>query len=102
MARTRTQSADTLPAPRIDDIVPAAALPFGEIELLGANLGPDASGPPAVLVDGHAAHVLMSRPTRIALRVPEEAATGMIEVRTPAGASNAAPQIGRASCRERV
>jgi len=91
MARTRTQSAETLPAPRIDDIVPAAALPLGEIELLGANLGPDASGPPAVMVDGQSAHVLMSRSARIALRVPEEATTGMIEVRTPAGASNAAP-----------
>jgi hypothetical protein len=91
MSRARAQSAETLPAPRIDDIVPAAALPFGEIELLGANLGPGASGPPAVIVDGQSAHVLMSRPTRLALRVPEDAATGMIEVRSPAGASNAAP-----------
>jgi len=91
MPRSRAQSAEPQSAPRIDDIVPAAALPFGEIELLGANLGPDASGPPAVTIDGHQAHVLMSRPTRITVRVPEEAATGMIEVRTPAGASNAAP-----------
>jgi sugar lactone lactonase YvrE len=92
---TRAQSAENLPgpqiAPRIDDVVPAACLPLGEIELTGAWLGPDASGPPAVLVDGQAAHVLMSRPARLALRVPEEAATGMIEVRNPAGASNAVP-----------
>ncbi len=32
-------------------------------------------GPPAVLIDGHPAHVLMSRPTRLALRVPEDART---------------------------
>jgi len=33
----------------------------------------------------------MSRPTRLSLRVPEEAATGLVEVRSPSGASNAAP-----------
>ena len=33
----------------------------------------------------------MSRPTRLAFRVPEQATTGLIEVRNPAGASNAVP-----------
>ena len=33
----------------------------------------------------------MSRPTRLAFRVPEQASTGLIEVRNPSGASNAAP-----------
>jgi sugar lactone lactonase YvrE len=80
-----------LPEPRIDDIVPAAALPLGEVELIGAHLGPLAFGPPAVLVDGFPAHVLMSRSTRLTLRVPEDAATGLVEVRSPSGASNAAP-----------
>ncbi len=92
MPRARAQSAaEILPDPRIDDIVPAAALPLGEIELIGEHLGPLAFGPPAVLVDGHSAHVLMSRPTRLALRVPEHASTGLIEVRSPSGASNTAP-----------
>jgi DNA-binding beta-propeller fold protein YncE len=93
MARARTQSAasEVVPDPRIDDVVPAAALPLGEIELTGAHLGPLAFGPPAVLVDGHSAQVLMSRPTRLALRVPEEAGTGMVEVRSPSGGSNLAP-----------
>jgi sugar lactone lactonase YvrE len=92
MPRARAQSApEVLPDPRIDDIVPAAALPLGEVELIGAHLGPLEFGPPAVLVDGHSAHVLMSRPTRLALRVPAEAGTGLIEVRSPSGASNAAP-----------
>ena len=77
--------------PRIDDVVPAAALPHGEVELHGAQLGPDAFGPPAVLVDGLPARVLMSRPTRLAFAVPDEAATGMIEVRNPAGVSNTVP-----------
>jgi sugar lactone lactonase YvrE len=80
-----------LPVPRIDDVAPPAALPFGEVELTGVNLGPHAFGPPAVLVDGESAHVLMSRPTRLAFRVPEVATTGLIEVRSPAGAGNTVP-----------
>jgi len=92
MARTRAQSgAEVFPDPRIDDIVPSAALPLGEVELIGAHLGPLAFGPPVVVVDGHPAHVLLSRPTRLALRVPEEATTGLIEVRSPSGASNTVP-----------
>ena len=78
-------------APRIDDVVPAAALPAGEIELTGANLGPSGSALPTVLVDGHSAHLLMSRPGSLAFRVPDQATTGLIEVRNPAGSSNTAP-----------
>ena len=89
MARTPAQS--VLLEPRIDDVVPAAALPGGEVELKGARLGADGYGPPAVLVGGAPAQVLMSRPTRLAFQVPAEAQTGMIEVRNPAGASNAVP-----------
>jgi len=92
MPEVSTQSAPLdLTAPRIDDILPAAALPGGEVELTGANLGPFGSGMPTVLIDGFPAHVLMSRPTRLAVRVPEPAATGMVEVRNPAGSSNTAP-----------
>ena len=88
MPSIRTQSAAAAhPDPRIDEVAPAAALPWGEIELKGAHLGPDESGPPVVLVDGEPAHVLMSRPTRLVLRVPEEAGTGVVEVRNSAGES---------------
>lgn len=95
MARTPAQPA-ALPVPHVDEVVPAAALPLGDIELVGANLGPHEFGPPAVLVDGDPAHILMSRPTRLAFRVPEQASAGLIEVRTPAGPSNTVPiNIGR-------
>jgi sugar lactone lactonase YvrE len=90
MARSRTQP-EAFPEPRIDDISPAAALPLGEVELTGSHLGPNSFGPPAVLVDGMAAQVTMSRPGRLDFRVPELASTGMVEVRTSHGASNAAP-----------
>jgi sugar lactone lactonase YvrE len=93
MPRTRSQSAteDVFADPRIDDIAPASALPLGEVELTGIHLGPHSSGPPVVLVGTQPAHVLMSRPGRLAFRVPEGATTGLIEVRSPVGVSNAAP-----------
>ena len=93
MPRTRTQSAreEIRPEPRIDDIMPAAALPLGEVEAVGAHLGPHAFGPPVVVIGTHSSHVLMSRPGLVAFRVPEQATTGLVEVRTPTGVSNAVP-----------
>jgi len=91
MARNSTQSGlPPAPLPRVDDVFPAAALPHGEVELAGVLLGPQSYGMPAVVVDGEPAHILMSRPTRLAFRVPGSASTGHIEVRSPAGAANAA------------
>jgi sugar lactone lactonase YvrE len=80
----------TIPLPRVDDVVPPAALPNGEVELTGVFLGPHSFGVPVVLVDGESAHILMSRPTRLAFRVPGAASAGLIEVRSPAGAANVA------------
>jgi sugar lactone lactonase YvrE len=92
LARNPAQTTPAVPpAPRIDDVAPPAALPLGEVELYGVNLGPHEFGPPAVLVDGEPAHILMSRNTRLVIRVPEEATTGMVEVRSPAGAGNTVP-----------
>jgi sugar lactone lactonase YvrE len=92
MPRATSQSvAEAFAAPRIDDVVPAAALPSGEIELTGANLGPLGTALPTVLMDGLPAQVLMSRPSRLAFRVPEQATTGMVSVSNSAGASNDAP-----------
>lgn len=87
----RSQPVETFPDPRINNVIPTAALPLGEVELLGNHLGPNSVGPPAVMVDGAASHVLMSRPGRLVFRVPEVAATGLVEVRTPHGSSNAVP-----------
>jgi len=78
-------------APHIDDVRPAAALPSGEVELTGNHLGPHPTGVPVVVIGTQPAHVLMSRPGRLVFRVPAEAATGLVEVRSPDGVSNAAP-----------
>jgi len=83
-------SPGSAPLPRVDDVNPSAALPFGEVELTGINLGPHSYGMPAVYVDDQPAHVLMSRASRLAFRVPAEASAGLVELRTPAGHSNAA------------
>src|SRR5271165_1255900 len=92
MPRFRSQSGPEVGAqPRIDDVRPAAALPLGQVELTGANLGPVNYAAPAVIAGGLAAHLLMSRPTRLAFQVPGLATNGTVEVRTPAGSSNAAP-----------
>ena len=95
MFRSSIQPAlEAISAPRIDDIVPAAALPGSEVELLGANLGPIVGPPgvlPTVLVDGEPAQVLMSRPSRLVLQIPADATTGLVQVNNPAGVSNAAP-----------
>lgn len=93
MSSAPSQSAteEVFSAPRIDDVQPAAALPLGEVEIGGARLGPQGTVAPAVLVGTHAAQVVMSRPGRIAFHVPEDAATGLIEVRSPAGVSNGVP-----------
>jgi len=89
MARNPAQPVPaTPPAPRIDDVIPPAALPLGEVELIGAHLGPNEFGPPAVLVDSEPAQFLMSQSSRLAFRVPEQATTGLVEVRSPAGAGN--------------
>jgi len=90
MPRLRAQS-ETVPAPRIDDVMPPAALPGGEVELVGANLGPAGTTSPAVIVDGSPAHILLSRPTRLAFKVPDLASTGMLEVHIGSQVSNAAP-----------
>src|ERR1700739_346295 len=90
MPRSR-QPAETFPEPRINDVHPAAALPLGEVELTGSHLGPNSFGPPAVMVDGVSAQVVMSRPGRLIFRVPQQVSSGMVEVRTPHGASNTAP-----------
>jgi sugar lactone lactonase YvrE len=64
--------------------------------LTGVSLGPNGFGLPSVFVDNQPARVLMSRPTRLAFRIPAEASTGIIEVRTPSGAANpAAVRVAR-------
>ena len=78
----------TLLPPVIEGVFPAAALPGGDVEVSGSNLGPQALTAPVVLVDGLPAHLLMSRDSRLSFRVPDRATAGFVEVRNQDGASN--------------
>jgi sugar lactone lactonase YvrE len=76
-------------APRIVALQPNAALPGGEVEVLGSNLGPVAYRRPVAMVGDLAAPVVMSRGKRMVLRVPEEAETGKLRILRNGAQSNA-------------
>ncbi|HEY2001489.1 MAG TPA: gluconolaconase, partial [Acidobacteriaceae bacterium] len=75
-------------APRIDSITPEAVLPGGEVEIAGSALGPVAERRPLAVLDGSLAPVLLSRPTRMSIRIPESAEAGRLEVRQNGATSN--------------
>jgi sugar lactone lactonase YvrE len=89
-------------APKIDTISPSAALPGGEVEVRGANLGAVAASRgeanrigstewrrPVAMLGDLAAPVLLSRGARLLLRVPEEAETGRLRILQNGAQSNA-------------
>src|ERR1700738_1202236 len=56
--------------PHLDSINPPRAMPGGEVEVKGINLGPNPHIPLATIGD-IATPVLLTRPTRITLKIPE-------------------------------
>src|SRR5580698_9070141 len=81
----KSESSNT---PRIESIQPDVALPGGEIEVLGANLGAVSYRRPVAMVGELAAPVLMSRNKRIVLRIPEEAESGRLRILQKGAQSN--------------
>ena len=87
MARmTKSDLSDT--APKIHAVTPVAALPGGEVELAGTNLGPLSLRQPVAMLGQLAAPVLLSRSKRLKLRVPDEAETGQLQVLQNGAQSN--------------
>jgi hypothetical protein len=84
-----------LQVPRIDAIHPPAALPQGEVEVTGSHLGPFGGFPPEVSVNGERALVTMSRADRIAVRVPYNATSGLLEIGTREGISASHLHVAR-------
>jgi hypothetical protein len=76
-------------APRIESIQPTAALPGGEIEVHGTNLGPVAYRRPVAMVDDMSAPVVMSRSRRMVLHIPDEARSGSLRILQNGAQSNA-------------
>jgi sugar lactone lactonase YvrE len=76
-------------APHIESVEPNAALPGGEVEVLGANLGAISFRRPVAMLGELAASVVMSRNRRMLLHVPEEAASGNLRILQNGAQSNA-------------
>jgi hypothetical protein len=74
--------------PHLDRISPAAAMPGGEVQLHGAQLGPSNKLPHATIGDTFAP-VTLSRPTRATIKVPEGSISGDIILHHDGHASNA-------------
>ena len=84
---TPTPAAPT-PAPRITRVHPIAALPGGEIQVHGEELAPVAGHLPVAMLNDLAAGVLMSRDTRLTLRMPDEGETGLLRILRNGAQSN--------------
>lgn len=76
-------------APRIESVEPSAALPGGEIEVVGSNLGPISFRRPVAMLGDLAAAIVMSRGRRMVLRIPQEAASGKLRILQNGAQSNA-------------
>jgi len=76
-------------SPRIESVQPNAALPGGEVEVVGTNLGPVSYRRPVPMVGDLAAPVVLSRSKRMVLRVPEEAETSKLRILRNGAQSNA-------------
>jgi hypothetical protein len=76
------------PAPHLDRVTPIAAMPGGEIDVHGQHL--DAPGPhiPRASIGDISAPVILSRPTRATIRIPEGTITGDLIIHRSATESN--------------
>jgi hypothetical protein len=71
------KSAPASTKPHLDRIAPPAVMPGGDVEVHGANLGPTPTAPHATISD-IAAPILLTRPTRATLRIPDGTISGDI------------------------
>ena len=74
--------------PRIEATLPDAALPGGEIEIRGTQLGAVRSRLPVAVLDGIVAPVLLSRSNRMIVRIPDDVQSGRLEIRQNGQSSN--------------
>jgi len=67
--------------PRLESLRPGAAMPGGEVELLGTALQPEPSGVlPTVRVGDASAHVALSRPDRAVIHLMEGTISGDVQL----------------------
>jgi hypothetical protein len=76
------------PPPHLDRGTPPAAMPGGEVEVHGAHLDPAAARVPHATLGDTPAPVILSRPTRATIQIPDGAITGDLILHRNGHASN--------------
>lgn len=76
--------------PHIEAVVPAAALPGGEVRVIGHGLKPPELARPRVLFGEVEAPIVVSSDDFVIARVPEAATSGQLTIATNGSSSNAA------------
>ncbi len=74
--------------PHLARLIPAAAMPGGEVEVHGEHLEPHRAGIPRATIGDVSAPVIFSRPTRATVQIPEGSITGDLVLHRDAAASN--------------
>jgi sugar lactone lactonase YvrE len=76
------------PAPHIDRVTPIAAMPGGEIAIYGQHLDPHGPHIPRATIGDVSVPVVLSRPTRATIRIPEGSISGDLIFRRSPTESN--------------
>ncbi len=76
-------------APHLTRVLPIAAMPGGELEVFGTHLDPAGSRTPHATIGDLFAPILLSRPTRATVQVPEGTISGNLILHRGNGTSNA-------------
>jgi sugar lactone lactonase YvrE len=75
-------------APHLDHVTPLAAMPGGEAEVQGTNLGPASHIIPQATIGDIVAPVTLSRATRATIRIPDGTITGDLILHRNGASSN--------------
>lgn len=74
--------------PRIEEVVPRAAIPGGELAIRGSGFTENGKSRPIVRFGNQAGSLMLSSSTRLLVRVPEDAASGELTVATGSAVSS--------------
>ena len=77
-----------VPTPQLELVTPAAAMPGGEVNILGAHLEPRVTTVPSATVGDIAAPVILCRPNRVTIQIPEGTISGDLVVHRDGVSSN--------------
>jgi hypothetical protein len=86
--KQETPHAPATTHPHLDRLTPPAAMPGGELEVSGTNLGPVANVLPRATIGDLDSPILLARPGRVTLRVPEGSISGDVVLHRSGESSN--------------